>query len=307
MFLLIFTSVLMMLAYMAMGFSLCKVNKATVSHAKSLSAVLIYIMNPAMLINAFLQLEYSHENLVKIGRYFCASFLVQILFFGLLFLLFRKKYEDAKYRILSAGGVLGNVGFMGMPLIASIFPDEPIVLCYSSINVTTMNLIVFTIGIYLITNDKKYVSLKNAIFNPTTIAILVSIPLFIFRVNFPEQILNAISILAKAVTPMCMIILGMRLSASRFKDIFTRPFVYGTAVFKLILFPLFAFLIVKLMVFLDPVAKATVIVLATVPAGAVIDSLAEMYECEQELAANVVLMTTLISVITIPVMVTLLI
>ena len=58
--------------------------------------------------------------------------------------------------------------------------------------------------------------------------------------------------------------------------------------------------------FLDPVAKATVVVLATVPAGAVIESLAELYECEQEFAANVVLMTTLISVITIPIMTTLL-
>ena len=296
----------MMLAYMAMGFALCKVNKATVSHAKSMSAVLIYVMNPAMLINAFLQLEYSHENLIKIGKYFCASFITQILFFGLLFLIFHKKYGDARYRILSAGGVLGNVGFMGMPLIASIFPDEPIVLCYSSINVTTMNLIVFTIGVYLITNDKEYIKLKNAILNPTTLAVLVSLPIFILKVKFPDTVLNAVSILGKAVTPMCMIILGMRLSASRFKDIFTRPFVYATASFKLIVFPLFAFGLVKVMPFLDPVAKATVVVLATVPAGAVIESLAELYECEQEFAANVVLMTTLISVITIPIMTTLL-
>ena len=307
MFVLIFTSVLMMLLYMAMGFGLCKVNKATVSHAKSMSAVLLYIMNPAMLINSFLQLEYTHENLIKIGKYFCASFIVQIIFFGLLFLCFHKKYRDAKYRILSAGGVLGNVGFMGMPLIASIFPDEPIVLCYSSINVTTMNLIVFTIGVYLITNDKEYVKLKNAILNPTSLAILVSLPLFLLNVKLPEVILNAIGILAKAVTPMCMIILGMRLSASRLKDVFSRPFVYATAVIKLIIFPIFAFLLVKLLPFLDPVAKTTVIVLTTVPAGAVIESLAELHECEQEFAANVVLLTTIISVITIPVMISVLV
>lgn len=307
MFILLFTSVLMMLAYMAMGFTLCKVNKAVVSHAKSMSAVLLYIMNPAMLINSFLQLEYTHENLIKLGKYFCSSLLVQILFFGVLFLFFHRKYHDAKYRILTAGGVLGNVGFMGMPLIASIFPDEPIVLCYSSINVTTMNLIVFTIGVYLITNDKEYVKLKNAILNPTSLAIIVSFPLFLLNVKLPDTILNAISILAKAVTPMCMIILGMRLSASKLKDVFTRPFVYATSAFKLIVFPVFAFLLVKLMPFLDPVAKTTVIVLATVPAGAVIESLSELYECEQEFAANVVLLTTMISVITIPVMISILV
>lgn len=306
MFILIFSSVLMMLAYMAMGFTLCKVGKATVSHAKSLSAVLLYILNPAMLINSFLQLEYSPENMIKLGKYFCATLIAQLLFLGILFLIFHRKYDDAKYRILTAGGVLGNVGFMGMPLIASIFPDEPIVLCYSSINVTSMNLIVFTFGVYLITNDKEFVKAKNAILNPTSLAVIASLLLFLLRIKFPETVLNGISIMAKSVTPMCMIILGMRLSASRLNDIFTRPFVYATAAFKLVAFPIFAFFLVKAMPFLDPVAKTTVIVLTTVPAGAVIESLAELHECEQEFAANVVLLTTLISVITIPVMITLL-
>jgi len=307
MFILIFTSVLMMLAYMSMGYVLCKVNKATVSHAKSLSAVLLYILNPAMLINAFLQLEYSHDNLIKLGKYFIASLLVQMLFFGVLFLFFHKKYDDAKYRILSAGGVLGNVGFLGMPLIASIYPDDPMVLCYSSINVMSMNLIVFTIGVYLITNNKEFVKLKNAIINPTSLAIFAALPLFLFSVKLPEVVRSGISILGKSVTPMCMIILGMRLSASKLKDIFSRPFVYAAAALKLVAFPVFAFLIVKLMPFLDPVAKTTIIVLTTVPAGVVIESLAELHESEQEFAANVVLLTTIISVITIPVMITILI
>ncbi len=290
-----------------MGYILCKANKASVSHAKGMSAVLLYIMNPAMLIHSFLQLEYSNENLIKLGKYFCATLITQLLFLGILYLLFRRKYADAKYRILTAGGVLGNVGFMGMPLIASIFPNEPIVSCYSSINVMSMNLIVFTIGVYLITNNTEYVKIKNAIFNPTTLAIIASLPLFLLQVKLSDTVLNAISILAKSVTPMCMIILGMRLSASKLKDVFSRPFVYATATFKLILFPIFAFFLVKFMPFLDPVAKTTVIVLTTVPAGAVIESLAELHECEQEFAANVVLLTTLISVITIPVMITLLI
>lgn len=307
MFVLIFTSVLMMLAYMSMGYALCKVKKATVSHAKSLSAVLLYILNPAMLINSFLQLEYSHENLIKLGKYFIATLVVQLLFLGVLFLLFHRKYDDAKYRILSAGGVLGNVGFMGMPLIASIYPDDPMVLCYSSINVTSMNLIVFTIGVYLITNNKEYVKLKNAILNPTSLAVIAAFPLFMLNVKLPGVVLNGISIMAKSVTPMCMIILGMRLSASKLKDVFSRPFVYATSAFKLVLFPIFAFILVKFMPFLDPVAKTTVIVLTTVPAGAVIESLAELHECEQEFAANVVLLTTIISVITIPVMISLLI
>lgn len=116
-----------------------------------------------MIINSFLQLEFSWEGFAKIGVYFLISLAAQLLFFLIIFLVLRKKLSDSKYRILSVGSVLGNVGYLGMPVISSIFPNEPIVLCYNSINVMTMNLIVFTVGTYMITNDRKYISLKSAI------------------------------------------------------------------------------------------------------------------------------------------------
>lgn len=98
-----------------------------------------------MIINSFLQLEFSWEGFAKIGIYFVISLAVQLLFFLLIFIVLKRKYSDSKYRILSVGSVLGNVGYLGMPVISSIFPNEPIVLCYSSINVMSMNLIVFPI------------------------------------------------------------------------------------------------------------------------------------------------------------------
>lgn len=298
----IFSTVAIMLVYMMIGYILCKSKKATVSHAKSLSAILIFILGPAMIINSFLGLTYSKENLIQIGIYFLVSLFVQVFFFGILYLILHKKYDDSKYRIMSIGGVLGNVGFLGMPVIASVFPNEPIALVYSSINVMSMNLIVFTIGTYMITNDKKYISVKNAIVNPTTLAIIVALPLFIGRIHFPGEIEGAIALLGKMVTPMCMLILGMRLSEAKPKVIFTRPFVYATCLLKLILFPLVAFFLVHWIPGVNDVCKTTVVVLAMMPAGAIIESLAEMYECEQEFAANVVLLTTILSILTIPLM-----
>ncbi len=67
-------------------------------------------------------------------------------------------------------------------------------------------------------------------------------------------------------------------------------------------FPLLVFVLLKWIPGIDPVCKTTVVVLAMMPSGAIIESLAEMYECEQELAANVVLITTILSVVTIPLM-----
>lgn len=80
MVLLIFSCVCMMLVYMLIGYGLCKSGKANVAHAKSMSALLIYILGPAMIINSFLQLEYTTENLINIGKYFAVSLLVQLLF-----------------------------------------------------------------------------------------------------------------------------------------------------------------------------------------------------------------------------------
>lgn len=299
---LIFSTVLMMLIYLALGFALCKSGKLVVSHAKSLSAILIYILGPAMIINSFINLEYSMDNLIKIAQFFLVTLFVQLLFIGILYLILHKKYDDAKYRILSVGSTLGNVGFLGMPVISSVFPNEPIVLCYSSINVMSMNLIVFTVGAFLITNDKKYISVKSAIFNPTTVAILISLPLFIFNIHFTADLENSIALLAKMVTPVCMFILGARLAASDLIKVFTRPFVYVTCLLKLTVFPLVAFIVMMCMPFLDNVFKTTVIVLAMAPSGAIIESLSELYECEQEIAANVVLLTTILSIISIPLM-----
>lgn len=299
---LIFTNVALMLVYMALGFILSKAGKVVISHAKSMSAVLIYILSPAMLINSFLQLEYSKESFIKISRFFVITLVVQILFLGILYLVLNKKYDDSKYRIMSAGAALGNVGFLGMPIIASVFPEEPIVLCYSSINVMSMNLIVFTIGVFMITNDKRFISFKSAMLNPTSLSIFAALPLFLLNVKLPGEIQSAISLLAKMVTPMCMLILGIRLSGSKLKDVFTRPFVYITCFLKLIAFPLFAFILVNLIPGLDVITKTGVVVLAMAPSGVVIESLAELHEKEQEFAANVVLLTTILSVISIPLM-----
>lgn len=291
-----------MLVYMSFGFVLCKAKKGVASHAKTLSALLVYILTPAMILKSFLATEFSLDSLKEIGIFFAATLVIQLLFFLILFLVLRKRYGEAKFRIFTVASVLGNVGFFGLPLITGIFPDEPIVACYSSVFVLSMNLLVFTMGIFMITNDRKYISIKSAILNPTTLSLVVALPLFVCGVDFPEIVDAPINILAGAVTPVCMIILGMRLSVTDLKMLFMRPFVYATCLMKLIVFPLFAYLLVCFIPFFDQIFKISILVLCATPSGAIITSLAELHECEQELSANVVLLTTVLSLVTLPVL-----
>ncbi len=303
MFLPVLQNVLVMLGYMSIAFILCKGGKCDPRHAKSLSGLLLYALGPCMIINSFLKLEYDARTLAKIGAFFGVTLAIQIAFFLLLYLLLHKRYEDAKYRILSTAAVLGNVGFLGIPLITTVFPNEPIVTCYSSVYVMSMNLLVYTMGVFLITGDKKYMSLKSALLNPTSIALFISLPLFILRVNLPDALEGMVEVMAKSVTAVCMFILGMRLSTVPLKKLVTRPFVYATCSLKLVLYPLFAYLCVAFLPCFSDVFKVSIFVLSATPSGAIILSLAELHECEQELAANVVLLTTILSVLTIPLMV----
>lgn len=298
------TNVLLILLYMTPGFLLCKAGRVSEKHLPTVSTLLIYGCSPCMIVSSFLNIEYSLQNLKNMGIFFVVTLVLQSLFMGILFLMFNKKYEDSRYRILTIGSVLGNVGFFGMPLIREMLPDHPMVICYSSTYVVSMNVLVFTVGVYCLTKDVKYVTLKSAILNPSTIAFLVAIPLYLLKAStwLPDFALSALDMLGRMTTPLCMLILGVRLGKMSFKALFSNLFVYLTALGKLVLFPLFCFACVYFIPF-DMPFKISVIILSATPCGSVILNLAEIHKSEQEMSANILLLSTLLCIITIPVMV----
>lgn len=294
------TNVAFMIIYLLIGFILCKTKKADASHGKSLSALLIYLCGPAMILNAFLNVTYRKENLLQMGLFFIISFLLQAIIILILYLIFHKKFNNSLYRLLTIGAAFGNVGYFGLPIINSLFPKNPIVSCYSSVYVMSMNLLAFTLGVFMLTKNKKYISLKSAIINPTTLAISFSLPIYILSINLPSALDNAISILGKMTTPLCMFVLGMRMSTVKVIELFKRPVVYIACFLKLIIFPLFAYLCVFFLPFLNYPFKASILVLSSVPSAAIILSLAELHQTEQEISANIVLLSTILCIITIP-------
>ena len=207
------SNVIVTLLFIAPGFILCKFKKTFSEHLSSMSAILIYFCAPCMIINSFLNLDYSPKNLANMGIFFGITLALQIIFITIIYLILRRKYEDGKYRILTIGSVLGNVGFFGLPIIRALLPNNPEVTCYSSVYVISMNIIVFTMGVFCLTGDKKYMTIKSAILNPSTFGLVIALPLFIFGAkNFlPSVALNSIKIVGEMTTPLCMMILGVRL------------------------------------------------------------------------------------------------
>lgn len=219
----------------------------------------------------------------------------------ILYFILKAKYEDARYRMLTIAAAFGNVGFFGLPLIKALYPEENIVQCYSAVYTMAMTIMAFTIGVFCLTNDSKYISVKKALLNPIPISAVVAVIIYITKWKFPEVLANAFDVLTKMTTPLCMHILGIRLATGSILELFKRPFIYIGCALKLILFPLFSYVLVRFLPFFNEAFKGSVLILGGAPSAAVILAVAELYETETELAANVVLLSTILSVVTLPV------
>lgn len=153
--------VLISLIYMFIGFLLGKSKKVTTDNLKVLSTILIYVCGPCMVINSFLNVDFDKQTALNMLYFFLVTFALQILFGLLMVFILRKNLSNNKVRVLCACSICGNVGFFGLPLIQALYPNEPIVMAYSSIFVMTMNIVIFTFGTYCITNDKKHIFYKK--------------------------------------------------------------------------------------------------------------------------------------------------
>ena len=293
-------NVLIMFFYMIPSYILIKTGKAEPAHAKTVSALLLYVSFPAMIINSFQTMEFSWDILGKISIFFLVTMALLIIAVVICYLILFKKFDDPKYRMLTIASSFGNVGFLGAPLITGLYPNSPIVVCYSSIYTTSMTIMAFSIGVYALTTNKQYMSIFSALYNQATISLAIGIIIYLSEWHFPYPLNDAMTLLAKTSTPLCMQILGIRLATVNFFDLFRRPFAYATTFIKLIVFPLIAYLLVRFIPFFDEEFKASILILSGAPSAAVILSLAELYNCEQELSANVVLVSTLLCIISLP-------
>lgn len=298
-----FNNVLVTLLYIIPGFLCCKTKIAKAEHLSTLSAILVYVCSPCMVVNSFMQIERSWCMIGQIMLFFVVSLAIQTVLTFILYGIFRKKFHDVKYRMLTVSFGLGNAGFFGIPIIKALLPSHPEVACFACVYIVGMNMLTFTIGAYCLTGDKKRMTLKKAFLNPPFISLLVA--LVLYAINFagimPKLLGNSIDLLNKTTTPLCMIILGIRLASVSFKKLFTRIYVYIICACKLLAFP-FACLAIVYFLPLDPVFKAAMFILGGTPCAAVMLNIAEMYDGETELAANCVLLSTLLCVFTIPIL-----
>ncbi len=297
-----FSNVLLTLLYIIPGFLCCKTKIAKAEHLSTLSAILVYVCSPCMVVASFMETERSWYMIGQIMLFFVVSLAIQTVLTFALYGIFRKKFANIKYRMLTVSFGLGNAGFFGIPIIKALLPGHPEVACFACVYIVGMNMLTFTIGAYCLTGDKKRMTFKKAFLNPPFISLIVALVMYAvsFQSFVPVLLRDAIGLLSKTTTPLCMIILGIRLASVSFKKLFSRAYVYIICACKLLIFP-FACLAIVYFLPLDPIFKAAMFILGGTPCAAVMLNIAEMYDGETELAANCVLLSTLLCVFTIPI------
>ncbi len=164
-----------------------------------------------------------------------------------------------------------------------------------------MNIIGWSIGSAIIANDRKYISVKNIVLSPALLILFLAVPLYFTKTVLPVHISSMVSVLGKMTTPLCMLIMGMRLATMSIKSIFSDKLVYVCILIKQIGMPLLALLFLTFLP-VEPYIKQTMFIICATPIASVVLNFAEMIGDGQETAANMVLLGTAMSVITIPVM-----
>ena len=297
-----FSNVLLMLLYLLPGFFLCKTKKVRPDHLSSISVVLLYICGFALYVNALSYLDPSPELFRKMGLFLLFSLSGETLLMLLILLILgKKRRQEFGLRMMSVATVMGNVGFFGMPVVRALFPDAPEAAVYSSMFNAALNIIAWTVCVFTLTGEKKHISLKAALLNPSMLAVFTGAVLCLLKARdwMPDILRTGFSTLGAMSTPLCMIILGVRLATIDFRALFTTRLAWLISAGKLLVFPLFCYLLV-LPFPLDPVFKGSILILAGTPCASILLNLAEIHHNGQKLAANCALLSTILSILTIP-------
>jgi predicted permease len=292
-------AVITMLIYALPGYLAIKTKAVKEDSIAAFAKLLLFVFQPCLSLYSFNKATYTPLLLKNMGIVFAVSIGVQVLLILFLWLIFKKHFDDVRYRIASAAAVFGNVGFFGVPLLEKLLPDCPDALAYSAVFIISLNLLAWTLGSFVLTKDKKYFSFKKIVLNPPILTLVIALPLFFTGTKLPVQIDEIVSLLGKMTTPICMIILGMRLATVSAKELFGDWRCYLSSAVKLVILPLFTLALIKFLPFGAEV-KTAIFILSCCPSATVVLNLSEMYAKGQKSAANCVLLSTIFCVLTIP-------
>ena len=263
--------------------------------------IAVNYVTPALVIMAF-QREFEMA-LVRGFLITMAGGMLAFFFCVVLSLLVFRQGKPERRSVLRAATIFGNIGMMSLPLQQALFGSDGVFYCAASIavfNLTFWSYCAITMGEK---GEWKKV-IRRVLFNPGILGTVVGLVLFFCSVTIPKVPAAAMNNLANLNMPMCMMVIGQRLSKIPLKTLFNDKEIWKTVGLRLVLVPLTMAAALWLLGIRGSVAVCLVIS-AAAPTAASVNILAITYKQDADLAAKTVSMHAILSLITMPVLIAL--
>lgn len=302
---------------MAVGFAAFKMGVFKGEATKSLSRLLVDFTLPALIIVS-MQKPFTPDLRDQALRVLGLSTLVYALAFPLAFLL-TIPYRNSGSKALGVHRFalcFSNVGFMGFPIAAAILGKESLFMV--SVYNIPFQVLAFSAGILLIrgrrgaahagrkqpgaprTGNKNRLGSAAKLMNPAIISALLGFALFIFSIKIPSLLFTAMELLGETTTPLAMVLIGANLAATRLGSLFGNWRLWATSAFRLALLPALVFLLARAFG-LRGLELSVPVLIAAMPVAANASILATVYDGDSDTASALVFLSTVISLVSIPV------
>lgn len=267
------------------------------SGKQALSNLLLYIVVPAMIINSYI-MEFSEQILRNLIAAFGMSVLAICIGLAITLALTARR-KDSRVAIFRFACVFSNAAYMGFPLISALFGSEG--LLYASAYVTVFNILLWTLGYGIVSGSASVGEVTRSLARtPVLYAMIIGLAIYLLQIPVPELILQPVESLANMNTPLSMIITGMLIAAGDLKSIVCDKDIWKLAAVRLVLIPAVCLGVFALAGF-DGMTAQVVALLECCPAASMTTVFAVQFNHDERFAAGSVVLTTLLSIIELPI------
>ena len=285
----------------ALGFFCGKAKLISGISAKHLTDLVLYFATPCIMIQSFQNVRYDTGLALNLAVTALCAVLIMTCSIVLCRLIFRDKNENRRI-VLRFAAVFSNCGFMSRPLQRAVLGSRGVF--YGAVFVAVFNVIVWSYGLVDMSGGKKAFSVKKLILNPGVLGAAAATVLFLTKVSLPDIVLSPISYIAALNTPIPMLVIGYHLSQAKLRKNLGDKGIYAVTAIRLAVIPVSALFLMKLFgVDSDVLISCTVA--ASAPAAAMTAMFSTKFNRDTQLSVGLVSVTTLVSIITMPVVIAL--
>ena len=294
----VFCQMVVLFLMMALGYLGGKTRIMSIQGNKSLSKVVNCITNPCNVLYSALCTEHHMTN----GEVLKLMGIAAALYGGLILaaqavppLLRVPKEQRGQYKFMM---IFSNIGFMGIPVISAIYGAAAVF--EVSIFIMIFYVVLYTYGLYLIRGGAGEFHFKELL-TPMIVSSLLGVVCYLCGIRAPLVLEETLDMVRGVTTPCAMMIIGCALSDIPIRDVFSNWRLYVVAALKLMAIPAAAYFLLR-PVLKDPVVLGVVVAVMAMPIASNFTMLSAQYDRDQRLASSATFITTLLSVVTIPVL-----